>query len=1100
MLTLGAYRLVDVVGHGGMAEVWSARFDGHQVAVKVVTAAAFRQPDLASGLQREVRAVASLDHPAIVRVHDQGRVSAAEAGASKGHFAEGSPYLVMELAGEGTLRAVRNWGALRRVLGVLLDALAHAHARGILHLDLKPSNVLQTGGEHPYRLADFGLAHLVEGQGPISALSMGTPTYMAPEQVRRAWRDWGPWTDLYALGCLGWCLASGRPPFEGSSVKETLEAQVRSSLPSFVPRGPLPSGFEGWLRRLLRKAGEERFSCAAEARFALEQLDADALGDTLAELEGSEGVAARAGARTMVPVQPPLPDWRSVAHRPLRVPSLRLFGVRQPGLVGRQDERDALWAELREVCLGKVRCTLLAGPVGIGKSRLAVWLARRAHEVGAAFTLEARLASQPGPHHGLGPMVERFFRCVGLERQEVRERVASWWGAHERWDGQVVDGLTELIRPAGDREQDPSRHLGGRAHRVDTVVRLLAAAARHRPVVLLLEELQTDDEAVALASALLDAAAGGRARSVLVVATAIDPGSEATRKLVGRSDVRFAPLEPLGRADVVELVADLLVLESGAAQAIAERSGGNPLFAVQLVGGLVDRRALLRTREGFRPASHAAVALPDSLHTLWQERAELAMAARTEADQIAVELAAVLGTTVDRREWDAAVRDSGLQLSLGLLDELADAGLVRLQAESLTFGHALLRESVRRASIESGRWPDRCRHVAAMLMRVGGPRAAERAAAQLLDGEALEEALPCLRQAALQAHLQGESALLAELSKRRLKVLRRLGVDRSDPRAGESELHLASAERNLGELDSAVRRLSRVKAQAVRHGWEALLGPILVALAGVNERLGHQDEALAMALGAADHARQRGDRADLGEALNIQAWVAMRAGDRERALDLFSRAIQLLAAHGTCSRQLAVCSGKIQLLIVSGRLDEAQALAEDNLALAMRAGVAARRGNLLYNLGVIAWERRDLETALRHLLAATELLRRLGNVNAEYIEVNAASVLVELGRYDEARVMLLAKLDAAATHRQPLVLGAVLLALLCCSAALGHREGWHRHLDALERSMHPSLSADANYPRFADLAADLAEQRGWTTAARARGLARRLRTGGATTS
>ncbi|MCA9580050.1 MAG: protein kinase, partial [Myxococcales bacterium] len=178
------------------------------------------------------------------------------------------------------IAAILDWPALSQMLGGLLAALAHAHAHGVIHCDIKPANVLLsegTGGAVAIKVTDFGFAHALVGRladdpqaGPISA---GTPAYMPPEQLCGRARELGPWTDLYALGCMVWELCCGRLPFAGGSLPEICEGHLYRPPPAFEPRIAVPDGLEGWLRRLLAKPIGERFAFAADAAHALRSLE-----------------------------------------------------------------------------------------------------------------------------------------------------------------------------------------------------------------------------------------------------------------------------------------------------------------------------------------------------------------------------------------------------------------------------------------------------------------------------------------------------------------------------------------------------------------------------------------------------------------------------------------------------------------------------------------------------------------------------------------------------------------------------------------------------------------------------------------------------------
>jgi eukaryotic-like serine/threonine-protein kinase len=389
-IPLGPFRLDRCIGRGGMAEVWSGvhAAQGVPVAVKVMTGERAREASFRAAFRNEVQAVASLDHPGIVLVFDHGEVGRDAEEASRALMTAGSPTLAMELA-DGTLGSLLAgglaWDGLRQILLDLLDALAHSHARGVVHRDLKPNNILVfRDGEGPPRLklADFGLAQAMELQNRSDSTEVicGTPTYMAPEQLRGRWRDYGAWTDLYALGCLAWNLAAGKPPFAGMGLIETIRLQMEEEPPAFVPRTPVPRGFEGWLRRILAKDPGRRFLRAADASWALLGLQSPGAGPALSvgpveadeptthaisfdglwapELREEASEPPDEAEETREPAvprrSPPLPStWE---HPSLRMPSLKLigaglglYGLRSIPLLGRRAERDVLWRELTRV-------------------------------------------------------------------------------------------------------------------------------------------------------------------------------------------------------------------------------------------------------------------------------------------------------------------------------------------------------------------------------------------------------------------------------------------------------------------------------------------------------------------------------------------------------------------------------------------------------------------------------------------------------------------------------------------------------------------------------------------------------------------------------
>lgn len=252
-----AFELQEPVAHGGMGEVWRATHlpSSAPVAIKLAMGDHANDPDFAAHFRNEVHAAARLDHPHVIRLFDHGEIDEEVAAQSGGRLAPGTPWMAMEWASKGTLSPARvgRWSHLRRVLLTLLDALAHAHARGVIHRDIKPSNVIICGEDalRPgLKLADFGIAAPREAEA--SPRSAGTRYYSAPEQVEGRFRDQGPWTDLYSVGCLAIELSTGWKRLLGSG--ETL-----------VTRFAVPADFTSWVRRLLTRDERGRWAFAADA-------------------------------------------------------------------------------------------------------------------------------------------------------------------------------------------------------------------------------------------------------------------------------------------------------------------------------------------------------------------------------------------------------------------------------------------------------------------------------------------------------------------------------------------------------------------------------------------------------------------------------------------------------------------------------------------------------------------------------------------------------------------------------------------------------------------------------------------------------------------
>lgn len=574
-IPLGNFVLEEPLGRGGMATVWRARHrtQGVPVAVKVITGAFAQDPMFLEAFESEVRSVARLHHPGIVMVLDHGRADAEATEASKGWVAADAPYLVMELATGGSfdrLERALTWPELSQLLRTLLDALAHAHARGVLHRDLKPGNLLVSGPKDHrggLKLTDFGIAHALERDGPPRAheITGGTPAFMAPEQFEHAWRDYGPWTDLYAVGCIAHLYATGRVPFPGETPLQLAVAHLKHPPPRLVPVHPMPGDLEAWILRLLQKRPNDRYQRAADAAFALAELAPAASSRRAIPQEPIEDASTWSNARPEeivtesvqvewtvalpfndeteehphkdlltyfdeesapalpdtpppFPDEPPHPLPRVVPPLPpaWRRPSLRgpplslvgvglgLFGLRPIPMVGRERERDVIWGALARVREERsARAVLLQGTAGTGKTRLAQWMAQRAAEVGNAIVWRASASLDADP---LRRMVSRALRLEDLARDVCLERCRALLEHRGLVGNDDAQALTELVQPTPANLAPPGRvRLLKGNERYTLVRRLLEQEAKERPVWVVLDDVHLSTELILFAHTLLEA-------------------------------------------------------------------------------------------------------------------------------------------------------------------------------------------------------------------------------------------------------------------------------------------------------------------------------------------------------------------------------------------------------------------------------------------------------------------------------------------------------------------------------------------------------------------------------------------------------------------
>ncbi|MHC5538820.1 bifunctional serine/threonine-protein kinase/formylglycine-generating enzyme family protein [Singulisphaera rosea] len=264
------YEIGAVLGHGGMGIVFQAKQLrlGRFVALKMTLAGTYAGPRDRERFRREAEALAAVQHANIVQIHDVGECA-------------GLPYLAMEFVGGGNL--ARRLGGIplpareaASLLAILAEATHAAHRGGIVHRDLKPSNILFTPEGTP-KVTDFGLAKRLKGDASLtlSGVSLGTPSYMAPEQAEGKIKDVGPLADVYALGAILYECLTGRPPFRAESAAATLQ-QVVTDEP-VAPRRlnpSVPRDLETICMKCLNKVSTRRYASAEELANDLERFKA----------------------------------------------------------------------------------------------------------------------------------------------------------------------------------------------------------------------------------------------------------------------------------------------------------------------------------------------------------------------------------------------------------------------------------------------------------------------------------------------------------------------------------------------------------------------------------------------------------------------------------------------------------------------------------------------------------------------------------------------------------------------------------------------------------------------------------------------------------
>lgn len=346
--SIEGYEILEVLGRGGMGVVYKARQHGLNrfVALKMIRSGRHAGPAEIERFRAESEVVAKLQHPNIVQIHSVGTT-------------DGCPYFALEYVDGGSLAQKLQGNPLpgraaAQLAKTLAEAMQYAHEHGIIHRDLKPANILLSGvgdsGELTYpqtpqasgsphapltgilKIGDFGLAKLIDTDSGNTATGaiLGTPNYMPPEQAYGRLRELGPTSDVYSLGAILYEMLTGRPPFLGATMLETLD-QVRTQDP--VPPRTFQQGvsvdLETICLKCLHKDPRKRYSSAAELALDLGRF-----------LEGMPIKARRVG--------PLEQTWKWAKRYPAVAALITVLLLATPALIG-------LWIQARSASANLVK-------------------------------------------------------------------------------------------------------------------------------------------------------------------------------------------------------------------------------------------------------------------------------------------------------------------------------------------------------------------------------------------------------------------------------------------------------------------------------------------------------------------------------------------------------------------------------------------------------------------------------------------------------------------------------------------------------------------------------------------------------------------------
>jgi serine/threonine protein kinase/tetratricopeptide (TPR) repeat protein len=710
------YKAIRFIGEGATGEVFLARDQAWEadVAFKVVRKNLAVHRRFRARFAREVALSARVVHPHLVPVHDSGVL------------ADGRPFVAMAHAERGNLKDLLHQGfqirELLRLSEQVCRALAALHARRLVHQDLKPENVLlhtDADGNLASWVADLGVADELHSLTRDARRVGGTPIYMAPEQLQGKAQEFGPWTDLYALGLMLYEGLSGRRPHEATGRKQLLELRQHPPPPLIPLAGAeIPDELHDLVLSLLDPEPRQRFDRAADVRRRLRA--ARALlpaGDTVSvtsvsqttELETTDPVAKALAGRRLD--QSGALRWNRVPPKTLpetpptwlppnvATASLRLFALREVPLVGRDEELQAIWDVAGEVMAKRrPRVVLVVGAGGSGRTALVETACRMLDEGAWMEVVRLRYRHPPGPDDGYVGAVREILAPWNDTRDELQMRLARWV-ARDR-ETKLVTAMREAVllarwcgflRP-GERRPNAAmglhflyQHLHRRGWRGGSCLVMDDAHLAEEP-----------GDGLDMAEALLDGAVGER--PVLVLATltreALQTDVELAEKvegLVDRGALRV-DLDRLGKDRVHQVLSETLFLDPALAEDIARRIEGYPLHAGMLLrtwaarGYLEpDEQARFRLKNGI----DLRRILPRDLDELYALRLQAAVEATEHPKESAMALAAVaLAGQAPPFEIVRDVSETGL-------DSLLATGLLRQEAGLLRFEQGALEDTAR---------------------------------------------------------------------------------------------------------------------------------------------------------------------------------------------------------------------------------------------------------------------------------------------------------------------------------------------------------------------------------------------------------------------
>lgn len=924
----GAYTIDHLLGIGGMACVYAAtNREGQKVALKILRDDRADNPDVRSRFMQEARTGAHLHHPNIVRFVDFG---------AENH----QLFLAMErVHGASLWQWVESPPPANELLDVfdqILDALSHAHARGVVHRDLKPDNILLEEGPNNRlraRLIDFGVAQHREAlpDDELESSIVGTPEYMSPEQCIGSPTVSAP-SDIYAVGVMIYELLSGRLPFTGSNPAATLLAHLQSPFPSFKARSAyvVPVSGEKVLRRFLAREPAERFPNAAAARVALRGLS----------VQDRHTVSSAAPSLSHAPIRRSEP--------PPITPGL--FLVSDPPFVDLHDLLQDLQHRAQEHIKNDPRpmALLVTGAHGSGRTRFINEFASRLNEDGYAKIWRLSADTHERVIDVILMMIRAHYPHPIMHPEDRSTRLRAQLRADGITDPQVLEQAIALLIDSTPvevpSEADIWRLIG----------RLISAATRRQRVVIVIDDVNQAGGHLIPALQLLVTQNMPRAPLLIMsfhsdaerYDTAFAEGLDSLTAQQNGWVIERRELKRLGLREMQQFLQRAIAISPSVAILLADRVDGNPSYAMLILRSILSRYGDNVLRDPIA-LDRALTELPADVSEILIDRMESGWRSGQVPTRTldALESLAFLGQRIPRQHALAMLEAEGFEQPTEKLSDLLStptlSGIIYAHNGDVHFHDRLTRAAIMTRAEKRKR--DVEIHARCVDIKLDGNEHPSENIAEIAEH--------CMAA----GMLQRAQALFIDASK-----------------AQKKKMHFVSA---LRHIDGAIRTVELSESPSAEE-----LTTILLERADLLNRLSRFHEA-EKTLNAVDRLDFYHPDAQPPRLLRLRASVASNVdGNAAKARDILGQALRAADAHRKYTEGVRCRLALAELNIASGALAESEKLLRSLLQHPDVMASASLHGSVLRLLSAIAMHTDALDASRALALEASRYFQEANDL------------------------------------------------------------------------------------------------------------------------